>query len=402
MRNYNLLSPLAERNELHIVSAKFRYSKYPGQYDNRGANIYQSVNIDYRSVGMMLRFLFGKRTHSQPIRKGLWMRKVMDSFPTHMLLGEGGIAYILHAYYLAIKIIRRNKITCIYASFRTHADQVVAAMIKYSQKDLIWIADFADFPIDPIMDNSYAPRLQKWYLGTLLKNADVITAASEGIINLLPIDQQRTSILPNGIEEKDDLGTYVPYEKFTISYTGSLYGKRSPEPLFIVLKGLVEEDRIRKTDLQIKYVGNHPEVWKSYLTEYHLEDYAQVLSGVEHAKALEIQQRSHINLLLTWASDEVQGWMTYKVYEYIRAQRPVLTLIQGSMDFELQALLHKYSHSLVLSQQDGMQDQLEQFVLENYAWYQKGTNAPTVNLHEFYSEYNWSVIAKRLEQNFTR
>ena len=125
-------------------------------------------------------------------------------------------------------------------------------------------------------------------------------------------------------------------------------------------------------------------------------------AGVDHAKALEIQRRSHINLLLTWASDEVQGWMTYKVYEYIGARRPILTLIQGSKDQELQALLSKYSHSLVVSQHDGIQLRLEQFVLENYGLYQKGANVPDIDLHEFYRAYSWSAIARRLEQNFTR
>ncbi|NND09480.1 MAG: hypothetical protein HKN87_24180, partial [Saprospiraceae bacterium] len=339
MRNYHLLSTLAKKNKVYVISAKFKYSKYPGTYDRSSAKIYESINIDYRSLQMLLRFFFETKGNKGGRNRGRWMRKLIDSFPTHLLFGEGGFMYIIHSYFLAMHIIRRHNIDCIYSSFRTHADHIVASLIRSTRRDIIWVADFADFPIDSVVDNVYLPKFQRRCLQIILKRADAIAGVSHGILSTMPVTDQEVSLLTNGVDANSVGLEPMPFNKFTISYTGSLYGKRSVEPLFFLLYKLLKEGQIDGSKIQLIYAGSYAEAWMSMVQKFNLQKYSVCLGAIEHDKAIEIQQKSHINVLLTWASAEMQGWLTFKVYEYIRAGRPILALIQGSMDKELDALL---------------------------------------------------------------
>jgi hypothetical protein len=83
---------------------------------------------------------------------------------------------------------------------------------------------------------------------------------------------------------------------------------------------------------------------------------------------LELQHASHLNLLLSWNSPELMGIVTSKLFEYLQAQKPILALVNGSAEPELENLLQTYAqHSLILHQ-PWMESShaLEQFLLTIY------------------------------------
>jgi len=102
-----------------------------------------------------------------------------------------------------------------------------------------------------------------------------------------------------------------------------------------------------------------------------------------------IQQRSHINLLLSWASENQQGILTAKFYEYIAAQNPILLIIKGSKDVEFEKIFDELNAGLVVYDNAAFQKEVEDFILKNYQeWLEKGTITRSIKSEEL-QKYRW-------------
>jgi hypothetical protein len=69
-------------------------------------------------------------------------------------------------------------------------------------------------------------------------------------------------------------------------------------------------------------------------------------------EAERIQHRSHVNLLLTYSTDALQGNLTGKLYDYLAARRPILVVINGPKDTEIESLIESLSAGAVVYDND--------------------------------------------------
>ncbi|MDV7396209.1 hypothetical protein RZS08_32750, partial [Arthrospira platensis SPKY1] len=99
----------------------------------------------------------------------------------------------------------------------------------------------------------------------------------------------------------------------------------------------------------------------------------EVHSLLPHDEALAWQTRSHINLLLTWSDDSIEGILTGKLFEYIGAGNPILAIVNGKKDTELENLFSQFSCGTVLySTSANVHTQIQKFILEKFELWQSG------------------------------
>ncbi len=395
-RNYHLAQGLKADNQALVITAKYRYQLNDEIHPGDGFFIYEIPNWDYRRW-QSRRKTGGARPTGSQLRS--WKRKLLDSVPTSLLFGEGGIVYIQKGYRRARALIEKYDIRYIYSSYRPMSDHVIAWRLKKTFPDLVWIADFADLPIDPVFDHVYLPGLQEAFLRKILSRADMVTAVSQGQSKVMDKYTDRVTVVPNGVEPSTSTPRPEPFEKFTLSYTGSLYGKRDPGLLFQCLRKLLDEKKIDPTTFRILYAGDHGPVWDRAVIKYGLENISVNRGRVTHDQALEIQQRSHINILLSWASPEVQGWLTYKLYEYIVSGNPILAIVNGSMDYELRNLIKKYNSGMVIANRSDSILRVTDFLMELYQLWIKGNYCLKLESgddHEF--TFRWSSICRNFRK----
>jgi hypothetical protein len=93
-----------------------------------------------------------------------WGIKFINTFPVNILLGEGGLFYVNSILKKANTLIRQEKITHIYSSFRPFADHYIAYRLKKKNPSLTWIADFRDLIIDPhYVHHLFAKKQEQYY-----------------------------------------------------------------------------------------------------------------------------------------------------------------------------------------------------------------------------------------------
>jgi glycosyltransferase involved in cell wall biosynthesis len=70
------------------------------------------------------------------------------------------------------------------------------------------------------------------------------------------IDTRKCFHLSNGFDRADYPDVeYKMNDKFTVTYTGTMYGKRNPENLLKALEELVKEGKVDKNRICLRFAG---------------------------------------------------------------------------------------------------------------------------------------------------
>ena len=361
--------------------------------------IYRVFNFDYRNAARLLskkkdlRKISNTQNNS---RKKHILKKLFDSFPTNLLLGEGGIIYIINAIIKGLFLIKKHKITHIYSSYRPVADHFIAYHLKLFFPKLNWTMDFRDPPIDANRDNVYLEKLQWWFLKKLCTKADNIITVSEGVSNSLRKTNLDITTLKNGIYKLFDDLDKKKYHKFTLSFTGSIYPElHKPGILLQAIKNLADKNLIIKDAFQLIYAGKDSAIWNNLIDKYNLKDFSVDMQQVSLKKAVEIQHKSHVNILFSWAGKNIQGLLSGKLFEYLATGNPIIAIINGKKDNEFEQIFSELNAGYIFYSDDDI-IKIENKVLELYMQWLK-----TGKIRHYYNptaleKYSWKNRMEKL------
>ncbi len=274
-----------------------------------------------------------------------WFRyflPVKHSFPFLYLTDEGGRRYRQAAYHTGLQLLQNHSFTHLLSSYRPWADHLVAARLKKSTPHLYWIADFRDLPIDPIRQDTYWPAWQTFWAKRCLRLADEVWAVSAGQADHLRALHPKVRVVYNGLQ-------HLPHPSggrsntFVIQYSGSLYPQlQSMAPLANALLRLEQQ---LKTDhpyelpaIQLQYAGKDRDTFQQWAQTLGIQHLTNSQNSLTQQAAQQKQKEATLNLLLTWSGPNYHGVLTAKLYDYLAAGRPILALINGPADPELQQL----------------------------------------------------------------
>ena len=403
IRNYNIAKQFKKYfSSVHVAVSKNKHLLPQDALPCSDFNIIELPTLDYRTLSNLKK---NKQVHYSEETKsgflGATAVKALNSFPFNLIIGEGGIIYSMAGFFKCMRLIKKYNITHIYSSFRPYSDHFTAYLLKSYFPKLIWIADFRDIHIDPLKDNVYLESYQHWCNKWILSKANAVCTVSKGTKVHIAKYVKDVYVLPNGIHDLlKPSAQGKTFEKFTISYTGSMYGrKRNPELLLKVLEKLIKTGTIDANKIEIIHAGKDAGIWKEWIKSYGLEKIFNNKDLIPMAEAVDIQHNSHINLLLSFAIPEVTGGLTGKLYEYFAAKRPIVLIINGSQDEEFEEIFEELNAGIVTYHQNPKDEfLLEQFVLSHYKqWLQTGEVKASIR-EEILEKYEWdNMIPKFMD-----
>jgi len=179
-------------------------------------------------------------------------------------------------------------------------------------------------------------RIESWLEKKVIERADLVLFGVEQLKNAYRdryahVPREKFVFIPNGISPDllDVQASMTKYGTFTLSYTGSLYVRRSPEPVFQAISRLIEEGKIGIGAVRIKLVGHCRIVdgvpTTSLIRKYRLESIVEVCDPVPHMEALQIIRRSHLALLF---APYLPYQIPAKVYDYLGAGVRILAIAE--------------------------------------------------------------------------
>lgn len=250
-------------------------------------------------------------------------------------------AWIPSAVGAALAAARRERPAVLFSSAPMMSGHVAAAVVSHLLR-VPWVADFRD----PWCDNPWRD-LPDGLHGTIdaalerftLRRADRVTCAWDGVRRVLcrrhPERGDRIVTVLNGFEPAA-LDAVAPEmidaDRLVLLHAGSLYGPRSPVPLFRGLQHLRGVEPQTADRLRVVLLG--PPTWDGHSLEdlarqHGVADHVDVVPPVAHRRSVALLKGADVAILFGQSGDANLSPVPAKVYEYIGTGKAVLAIGAG-------------------------------------------------------------------------
>lgn len=234
------------------------------------------------------------------------------------------------------KIIDEQKPDLIFSSSPPYTCALIAMELKkYAKKnyglDIPWVSDFRDAWTDYLTTPTrwFLPKkIDKKYERTTLDKADVLTIVASGMKDdferKYPEISKKTNyvLLRNGFDSEDYAHiktTGSRNEKFTVVYTGSMYGKRNPYYFLDTVTELVKNGMVDINRIRFIFVGRLGSDIHSYINSSVLKPAIETISYVPHSESINYLMKADAMLLIIDEDKYSKMILSGKVFEYLGA-----------------------------------------------------------------------------------
>ncbi len=258
-------------------------------------------------------------------------------YPGWIARPDRWLSWLLGAIPSGMRMIRRQPPDVIWSTYPIPTAHLIGYWLS-RLSGIPWVADFRDpmahvgYPADPATWNSYLKVEQK-----VFAQAKRMVFTTPGAAALYrqryPLQADRIRVIENGYDEASFQSLKLASEppalnpgKVTLLHSGIVYPQwRNPGELFVALRRLIDAGQVDSASLRLRFRAPEHEGWLSNLVSAHgLDDVVQILPPVTYQMAL--AEMCGADGLLVLQSDDCNDQIPAKVYEYVRAQKPVLGL----------------------------------------------------------------------------
>jgi len=233
----------------------------------------------------------------------------------------------------ANKLLDHRAFDTVVSTFDPFACHIIASMLKNNHK-FFWLADYRDLLTgNNFQEDSNVIRcLERHSEKFFLRRADLISTVSDPLRRKLEILHAKPVVtIENGFdpEEFDGLNDiFFPVDdKIRIVHTGTFYPlKQDPTPLFEAIRELKYENYQNMNRLSIHVFGNKCDLIGKLAQEYNTDEFVAVHGLIERELSHRIQKEADALLFLDWTDVRQQGIITSKIYEYVFAHTPILSI----------------------------------------------------------------------------
>lgn len=285
---------------------------------------------------------------------------------------DARIGWKKYAVREGLRVVQEEGIDAIYSSSPPYTCSLIARDLK-RKTGLPWVAGFRDpwtgFLTTP--DRSRLPAaIDRRMERSVFSEADVVDVAWTGIredveVKYPSLASQRFEHLPNGFDSNDFpevTTTDRTDNRCTITYTGSMYGVRTPREFLDAIESLIVAGVIDPADLRLRFIGRFGDEIHEMFESFPYSSLIEVEGYMPHEESILQLLLSDILLLVVDTTPDSAQIVPGKVYEYIATGRPVLAI--APVDGAIATLLAETGAGIVAHQSDinGIRENIRRLV----------------------------------------
>jgi glycosyltransferase involved in cell wall biosynthesis len=269
---------------------------------------------------------------------------IRGRYPRWLALPDRWLSWYPAAVLLALRHVRRAKPSVLWSTFPIATAHLVAHTV-HRYTGLPWVADFrdvmteGDYPTDVRQRDAYRGIERH-----TIRNATAVVFTTEGARRMYrerypDVCADKFHVIPNGYDEDSFAAaeralqrhTSAPGTK-TLLHSGVLYpSERDPKPFLAALGRLKRAGRIRAGTLNIKLrASGHDELIGSLIEQCGVADIVELAPSISYGAAL--SEMLTVDGLLLLQAANCNHQIPAKLYEYLRAGRPILALTDAAGD----------------------------------------------------------------------
>lgn len=300
------------------------------------------------------------KKHSPENQKSLsFLKKIKRTIKQNISIPDSSLFWVMNGFKDGIKAVQSENIDIILSSSPPQSVHLLANRLA-RKTNIPNILDFRDLWTQ---NTSYAEKNLPDYLlkrdrkyeKKVLSNAAGIIVNTDTFKNQLLennsyLDTERIQTVTNGVDP-DDFTQYLKdseaNDKFTMLYSGSLYGShRNPDFFLAAIKEWIDTNPDIRNKIRIEFIGNKTLEYEQMVQKFGLEG---VVEGVEWMPQKELFERMMVTdlLLLFQGFDPVlNAAIPRKLYEYMITNKDILAF---APEGEIPKLISDYRCGLCLS-----------------------------------------------------
>lgn len=266
--------------------------------------------------------------------------RVSEFIRATFFIPDARIGWRRHAVREGLRIIREEGIDAIYSSSPPYTCSLIARDLR-RKSNVPWVAGFRDpwtgFLTTP--DRWLIPaKIDRSLERSVFSEADAVDVAWTGIrddaLGKYPeLSPDRFHHLPNGFDSNDfpDVSAKDRTDRrFTITYTGSMYGVRTPREFLEAVARLLDSGDIPPEDIRLRFIGRFGEEVHEMFRSFAYPGLIDVEGYMPHAESIRQLLLSDALLLVVDTTGDSAEIVPGKVYEYIGTGLPVIAVAPES------------------------------------------------------------------------
>ena len=266
------------------------------------------------------------------------------AYPQWLALPDRWWSWWLGAVPAGLLLIRKLKPDVLWSTYPIATAHLIAYTL-HRLTGVRWVADFRDPMVEPgYPTNPLERRAFEWIEHQTLKHCERAVFASPGALRLCAERypdtlQSRLTIIENGYDESSFVGAEQSAhpgrscrELLVLVHSGIVYpSERDPRPFFAALSELCKGGHIKRGELRVVLRATGSDDYlQELIARYGLEGIVTLEPTLSYRAALAEMLAADGLLLLQAAICNNQ--VPAKLYEYLRARRPILALTDPTGD----------------------------------------------------------------------
>jgi glycosyltransferase involved in cell wall biosynthesis len=267
-----------------------------------------------------------------------------------MSLPDRWISWYLGAVPAGLRLIRRHRPQVIWSTYPIATAHLIG-MTLHRLTDIPWVADFRDpmTEVDAITGKNHPAdpqlwRVRRWIESRAVRACTRAVFVTPGSLKIHAerypeIPSSRWAVISNGFDEQMFAGTEEirpdrnTRRPLTLLHGGVLYPTpdRDPTALFAAIAKLRSEGRLSTADLKIILrASGHDDRYRKQIQELGIQDMVSLEPAISYRQALaEMLSADGLLLFQGYTSNPA---VPAKLYEYLRARRPILAMVDSQGD----------------------------------------------------------------------
>ena len=262
-----------------------------------------------------------------------------------MALPDRWVSWVLGGVPAGLRMIRRYQPQVIWSTYPIASANLIGLAL-HKLTGLPWVADLrdpmtdVDYPTNPLTRKVY-----RWIEDRTVRNCTVAVCTTPGAIvtytrRYPELPRSRFTVIENGYDEEnfsDATAAAAACQRpagrpFTLIHSGIIYpSERDPVPLFEALSELLQAGGITPQRLQIVLRATaHDDYLGGLIARYGIGGIVSLAPHIAYRDAL-TEMLTADGLMLLQASN-CNHQIPAKLYEYLRANRPILALTDAGGD----------------------------------------------------------------------
>lgn len=362
---------------LHVVTIAEEVATFPSIDRSLEARIAASTRV-YKTektgeLFSLYKNFIGKgkvpATGLTDMRQRGFLEKMSLFIRGNFFLPDPRIGWNRYAYSLACSVLQREDIALVVTAGPPQSSHLIGRKLKKRFPCLKWVMDLHDYWSDHFILRSFyrtalAGRIDQSLEKRCLNDADAVMVHSPKARSLY------RSKVPEAWQEKFWLHTMgyqealfptrpesLPQAAFTLVYVGTLSSTYHPEPVFKAIRAAL----LQNPDMPFVFrlAGLMSDEIYQLADQYALRPYIEVLGYLPHAEAVAHIQAGSMLLLMNPRLPEEEWVLPGKVFEYLAAFKPILSISSGEADAA--QLIEQFDAGKTFSWDDAqqMQDYLD-------------------------------------------